>query len=107
MDICDYAVGLSRMLGGRVMPSESKLISNPYFISSTTIHVIMDDEYFFFICDDGTCINVEIFEVLTSDRNAVKGAVKSLLPSPPLGRTWSCITGAVEPHWTGRSHFSL
>ena len=25
MDICDYAVGLSRMLGGRVMPSESKL----------------------------------------------------------------------------------
>ena len=27
MDICDYAVGLSRMLGGRVMPSESKLIT--------------------------------------------------------------------------------
>lgn len=24
IDICDYAVGLSRMLGGRVMPSERK-----------------------------------------------------------------------------------
>ena len=24
IDMCDYAVGLSRMLGGRVMPSESK-----------------------------------------------------------------------------------
>ena len=24
IDICDYAVGLSRMLGGRIMPSESK-----------------------------------------------------------------------------------
>ena len=23
VDICDYAVGLSRMLGGRIMPSES------------------------------------------------------------------------------------
>ena len=23
IDMCDYAVGLSRMLGGRVMPSES------------------------------------------------------------------------------------
>ena len=27
IDMCDYAVGLSRMLGGRVMPSESKLFS--------------------------------------------------------------------------------
>ena len=24
VDMCDYAVGLSRMLGGRVMPSESE-----------------------------------------------------------------------------------
>ena len=24
--MCDFAVGLSRMVGGRVMPSESKLI---------------------------------------------------------------------------------
>lgn len=24
IDICDYAVGLSRMLGGRVMPSERR-----------------------------------------------------------------------------------
>ena len=24
VDICDYAVGLSRMLGGSIMPSESK-----------------------------------------------------------------------------------
>ena len=26
VDICDYAVGLSRMFGGRIMPSESKHI---------------------------------------------------------------------------------
>ena len=25
VDICDYAVGLSRMFGGRIFPSESKL----------------------------------------------------------------------------------
>lgn len=25
VDICDYAVGLSRMIGGPVLPSESKL----------------------------------------------------------------------------------
>lgn len=25
IDMCDFAVGLSRMLGGRVMPSESEL----------------------------------------------------------------------------------
>ncbi len=24
VDMCDYAVGLSRMFGGRIMPSESK-----------------------------------------------------------------------------------
>lgn len=25
VDICDYAVGLSRMLGGKIIPSESEL----------------------------------------------------------------------------------
>ena len=25
IDMCDYAVGLSRMIGGSIMPSESKL----------------------------------------------------------------------------------
>ena len=28
IDICDYAVGLSRMINGQVIPSESKKISN-------------------------------------------------------------------------------
>jgi aldehyde dehydrogenase family 7 protein A1 len=30
IDICDYAVGLSRMFGGRVFPSERKYEKNKY-----------------------------------------------------------------------------
>lgn len=30
IDVCDYAVGLSRMINGKVIPSESK--NNFYFI---------------------------------------------------------------------------
>ena len=30
VDVCDYAVGLSRMIGGPVLPSESKsAVNNP------------------------------------------------------------------------------
>lgn len=29
VDVCDYAVGLSRMIGGPVLPSESKLLYLP------------------------------------------------------------------------------
>lgn len=32
VDVCDYAVGLSRMIGGPILPSESKfLILNIWF----------------------------------------------------------------------------
>ena len=31
IDICDYAVGLSRMFEGKIFPSESKKKFNKYF----------------------------------------------------------------------------
>ncbi len=37
IDMCDYAVGLSRMLGGKVLPSESKL----YTISTCTFFILV------------------------------------------------------------------
>lgn len=31
VDVCDYAVGLSRMIGGPILPSESKYVSILFF----------------------------------------------------------------------------
>lgn len=31
VDVCDYAVGLSRMIGGPILPSESKYVCKFFF----------------------------------------------------------------------------
>lgn len=38
VDICDYAVGLSRMIDGKVLPSERKRCVN--FNAATNCHVL-------------------------------------------------------------------
>jgi len=38
IDICDYAVGLSRMFAGKVLPSESQFVYQ---------HLITSDQFFF------------------------------------------------------------
>ena len=40
IDICDYAVGLSRMFAGKVLPSESQFVYQ---------HLITSDQFFYII----------------------------------------------------------
>lgn len=35
VDVCDYAVGLSRMIGGPILPSESKYVCKFFFFCIT------------------------------------------------------------------------
>lgn len=134
VDICDYAVGLSRMIDGKVLPSERKICHSltSQWCSSILICIAMDsfwekvDQFFFLkhsktvevrLIENKSCVlTMQLF--MTTGRllhDCFVACVLSLhyhfkliwFPALYCVRSWSHTSWAVESSWLGRNHYSI